>query len=95
MLRAQVDRLQTELKEYRRRVNNAELAKGTTASFNSALNGFQFDFPRFGSGILGRNGSTSSNKDKNGSASSGQTLMDKINNLSSNGNNSSKLFLAC
>ncbi|KAI5849737.1 transcription factor PAP1-domain-containing protein [Tricharina praecox] len=50
MLRAQVDRLQTELREYKRRLHTTEL---TRSSSLANMGGFQFDFPPFGSGIFG------------------------------------------
>lgn len=50
MLRGQIDRLQTELREYKRRLHTSEISK---SSGLTGLGGFQFDFPPFGSGIFG------------------------------------------
>lgn len=47
MLRAQVDRLQTELREYKRRLQTSELTRSTAMGLGT-LPGFQFDFPPFG-----------------------------------------------
>lgn len=56
LLRAQIDRLQTELREYKRRLHHSEMTRTTTTSSTHRLNplgfqatgGFQFDFPPFG-----------------------------------------------
>ena len=47
MLRAQVDRLNTELREYKRRLQTSELTRSTALGIGN-LPGFQFDFPPFG-----------------------------------------------
>lgn len=64
LLRAQVDRLQVELKDYRRRLHQAQKAPaltGTSGLFgakNPSTGGFQFEFPIFGgNGIFGRQNS--------------------------------------
>lgn len=76
LLRAQVDRLQTELREYKRRLHTSEL---TRSSSFATIGGFQFDFPPFGSGIFGqKDGITKDAALKFGSASS---LMDRMNSL--------------
>lgn len=61
LLRAQVDRLQVELKDYRRRLHQAQKtpaltgASGLFGSKNPSTGGFQFEFPMFGgSGLFGR-----------------------------------------
>ena len=69
MLRAQVDRLQTELREYKRRMHTNEL---TRPSSLANVRGFQFDFPPFGSGIFGPQ------KD---SSKLGTGFMERINSL--------------
>jgi len=73
MLRAQVDRLQTELREYKRRLHTTEL---TRPSSLANMGGFQFDFPPFGSGIFG--------SQKDGSRDGlklGTRFVDRINSL--------------
>jgi AP-1-like factor len=56
MLRAQVDRLQTELREYKRRLHTTEINRSTASL--ASLGNFHFDFPLFGGdGVFG-------NKDK-------------------------------
>lgn len=94
MLRAQVDRLQTELKEYRRRLHSSELARGSS-NLTSGLGGFQFDFPPFGSGLFtsSRNGSIvdkerstfGEDKDKNGPKIGKGTLMERLNGVNGGG----------
>jgi len=91
MLRAQVDRLQTELREYKRRLTTSEL---TRSSSLANMGGFQFDFPPFGSGIFGH-------KDSKDGLKPMVSLMDRMNSLekqgtptpslagSTNGNNNS------
>lgn len=64
LLRAQVDRLQVELKDYRRRLHQAQKTPtlGAPGLFgkSASTGGFQFEFPMFGGGIgspFGRQGS--------------------------------------
>lgn len=75
ILRAQVDRLQTELREYRRRLQTAELTRATSLGIGNHP-GFQFDFPPFGSGLFGRQDSLSKDKDaqKNGATENKRSL---------------------
>ncbi|TGZ78199.1 hypothetical protein EX30DRAFT_385451 [Ascodesmis nigricans] len=47
ILKAQIDRLETELREYKRRLQTSELSRSTRTAVSS-LPGFQFDFPPFG-----------------------------------------------
>lgn len=60
LLRAQVDRLQVELKDYRRRLHQAQKApalagaSGLFGTKGASTGGFQFEFPMFGSGLFGR-----------------------------------------
>ncbi|KAH0614850.1 uncharacterized protein H6S33_000486 [Morchella sextelata] len=64
LLRAQVDRLQVELKDYRRRLHQAQKTPTLSApglfGKSASTGGFQFEFPMFGGGIgspFGRQGS--------------------------------------
>jgi AP-1-like factor len=72
MLRAQVDRLQTELREYKRRLHTSELTR--TSSLTNMGGGFQFDFPPFGSGIFGKD-------NKDGLKLGAGTLMDRMHSF--------------
>src|SRR5690606_215643 len=47
ILRAQIEQLQTELQEYKRRLHHSEMSK-TVRTSPLTLPGFQFDFPPFG-----------------------------------------------
>jgi AP-1-like factor len=85
MLRAQIDRLQTELREYKRRLHTSEISK---SSGLTGLGGFQFDFPPFGSGIFGsKDGKSSFGTDKAANNSNGNTRTPSLTN-SVNGNSS-------
>ena len=83
LLRAQVERLQIELREYRRRLHTAGqsgsplLGGGGASSFlgkNSAAGtgGFQFEFPLFGNGLFLRNA-------ENNSGLKSGALLDRLN----------------
>lgn len=80
LLRAQVDRLQVELKDYRRRLHQAQKppaptgASGLFGTKSPSSGGFQFEFPMFGGGLFGRQ----SNAD-NIKLGSGSTLLERLN----------------
>ncbi|EMD97914.1 hypothetical protein COCC4DRAFT_173684 [Bipolaris maydis ATCC 48331] len=79
LLRAQVQRLQMELREYRKRLSmnssglsrTPPLAGGFSSMLNTSVNNFSFDFPRFG-GLPGAQllDNSSLTKNKNASVSS-------------------------
>lgn len=79
LLRAQVDRLQVELKDYRRRLHQAREtpalpgASGLFGAKNPSSGGFQFEFPMFGGGLFGRQ--TAAGGVKTGSS----TLLERLN----------------
>lgn len=81
LLRAQVERLQIELREYRRRLHTAGQSGspllGGASSFlgkNSVAGtgGFQFEFPLFGNGLFLRNA-------ENNSGLKSGALLDRLN----------------
>ncbi|KAL7276222.1 DNA-binding transcription factor yap1 [Rhizina undulata] len=86
VLRAQVDRLQTELKEYKRRLHVTSQSRGSTA-FGAGLFGnrngnagnFQFEFPMFGAGTGIFNRQNSLDAGKNGIKIGPGTLMERMN----------------